>query len=257
MGAAALRVVEGQVRAYRHMWKGTVSTALLAPVLYLGAIGLGLGTLVDQAQPGRLPGGSYLAFLAPGLFVASAMQLAAADSMWPVTAGVKWQKTYTATLATPVSVPALVAGHLGWVVIRVTLLATAFVIAMLLFDAATLPDAVAVMPVALLVALSFAAPVMAFSAAVSREDALVSLIRFGILPLYLFSGTFFPLAAVPEALRPIAYVTPLWHGVELARAATTAAEPAWPVAVHLSVPALFLAVGFVLSVRAVRRKALP
>src|SRR5215475_15100074 len=86
---------------YRRTWQGSIYSSVLSPVLYLGAMGLGLGTLVDKHGTGSLGGVSYLAFLAPGLMAASAMQTAVGESMYPVYTAVKWQKTYQAAVATP------------------------------------------------------------------------------------------------------------------------------------------------------------
>ena len=102
--AAALRIVEREAHVFRRLWRGTAFSAFLTPVLFLAAIGLGLGGLVDENR-GAVAGLSYLVFVTPGLLVASAMQSAAQDSLWPVMSGTKWQRTYHAMVATPSARP--------------------------------------------------------------------------------------------------------------------------------------------------------
>ena len=115
----ALRVFESRARVYRKVWRGSVFTGFLSPVLYLLAMGLGLGQLVDQNL--GVDELSYLTFLAPGLLAATAMQTGAGEGAWQVMAGIKWLKTYEATLATPVNVDSLVYGHLLWSTARVAM----------------------------------------------------------------------------------------------------------------------------------------
>ena len=253
----ALRVLEGYARTYRRTWKGTVATTFVAPVLFLTAMGLGLGSLVDRGSTAGLPTAGYLAFLAPGLMAATAMQTAATDTTWPVMAGIKWLKTYHAALATPVGPRELVGGHLAWVLVRVLFAAVVFGVVMVAFGATgPLRAALAVLPAALTGA-AFASLITAFSASRENEYALASLHRFGVMPLYLFSGTFFPLEQVPELLQPVAYVSPLWHGVELTRAAALGGAPAWPAAVHVTVLLACAVAGYPLAVRALARRLTP
>ncbi|MBA2529647.1 MAG: ABC transporter permease [Euzebyales bacterium] len=255
MAAPALRFMETQARVYRRTWKASAFTTFLNPVLFLLAMGMGLGTLVDRGDGAAGLGGlTYLQFLAPGLLAASAMQTAAGDSSFPVMAGVKWQKTYHAALATPISARDLVHGHLIWVLVRLLMTVTAFFVVMALFGAARLPGgAVAVLP-AVLTGMAFAAPVTAFAVRLENDYHLSSLFRFGIVPLFLFSGTFFPISQLPGWLQPAAYVTPLWHGVELTRAAALGTAPAWPPILHAAYLAAWVAVGVGLAVRGFRRR---
>jgi lipooligosaccharide transport system permease protein len=253
----ALRVLEGYARTYRRTWKGSVATTFVAPVLFLAAMGLGLGSLVDRGGDAALPTASYLAFLAPGLLAASAMQTAATDTTWPVMAGIKWLKTYHAALATPVGPRDLLTGHLAWVLVRVLFAAAVFAAVMVAFGAAPpARAALAVLP-ATLTGLAFASLITAFSASRDNEYALASLHRFGVVPLYLFSGTFFPVEQVPELLQPLAYVSPLWHGVELTRAAALGTAPAWSAAVHVGILVAAAVAGFPLAVRALTRRLTP
>lgn len=215
--ASSLRVVEAGARVYRRTWRGSVISTFLNPVLYLLAMGVGLGELVDAGTGDASLELPYLTFLAPGLLAAAAMQTGAGDASYPVMAGIKWRKTYQATLATPVGVPALVVGHLGWVTVRLTFVTTVFAMIMVLFGATTLVEGLASVPPAVLTGLAFAAAVTAYTAKLKSEVGLSGLFRFGIVPMFLFSGTFFPIEQLPDYMEPIALITPLWHGVELCR----------------------------------------
>lgn len=255
MASPALRVLESGARVYRRTWRGSVITTFVNPVLYLAAMGLGLGSLVDQgAGTAELGGISYIAFLAPGLLAAATMQTGAGDGAWPVMAGMKWRKTYQATLATPVGVRDLVFGHLGWVLVRVLITAVVFVLVTILFGAVSVADGVGAIGPAVLTGMAFAAAVTAYTAALSSEYGLSSLFRFGIVPMFLFSGTFFPITQLPGWIQPLAYVTPLWNGVELTRAAALGVETAWPAMWHAAYLLVWVVAGTAISVVNFRRK---
>jgi lipooligosaccharide transport system permease protein len=253
-----LRVAEVNARAYRRTWKGSAVTTFLNPVLFLAAMGLGLGSLVDRDTKMRaLEGLSYIAFLAPGLLAATAMQTGASEASWPVMAGIKWTKTYHAALATPVGVGDLVGGHLAWVAVRLLMTSVAFVAVMAVFGAVSLGGGLLAVPPAVLTGLAFAAPVTAFTGFSERETRLSSLFRFGIIPMFLFSGTFFPVAQLPGWLQPVAYATPLWHGVELARLTALGSSTTFSVGAHVVYLLLWTTAGWYLSAVALRRRLQP
>lgn len=201
---------------YRRTWRGSVVYSVLTPVLFLAAMGVGLGTLVDDA--GRL-GSDYLLFLAPGLLAATAMQVGVGESTYPVMGAIKWVRTYHAMLATPLGVADLLFGHLLFLAFRVFTVSAIFLVVMVLFGVVSSPLAVLAVLAALLTGMAFAAPTFAFAAgpAGDNDAGFAALERFVIVPLFLFSGTFFPIAQLPDAIEWVAYVTPLWHGVELCR----------------------------------------
>lgn len=209
----ALRVVEANARSYRRVWKGTVVTAFVTPILFLLAMGQGLGSMVEQGVGGV----SYIAFIAPGLLAAAAMQTAALESTWPVMAGMRWQKTYFGALATPVGTSDLVAGNLIWISVRCAMACAAFALVTGLMGVADIGQMILAVPAGVLTGLAFSAPLMAFTATAKNENRLSSVFRFAIMPMFLFSGTFFPVAQLPGWLQPVAYLTPLWHGVDLVR----------------------------------------
>lgn len=214
----AFRVLEAHAVSYRHTWRGSVITTFLNPVLYLAAMGIGLGTLVDRgAGEATLEGITYLAFLAPGLLAATAMQTGTGDASYPVMAGIKWRRTYEAVLATPVGVRPLVWGHVGWVGLRLVFVTIVYALVMAAFGATTVVEGLLAVPPAVLTGLAFAASVTALTATMKDEKGLSTLFRFVITPLFLFSGVFFPISQLPDLVEWVAYVTPLYHGVALAR----------------------------------------
>jgi lipooligosaccharide transport system permease protein len=250
----SLRVVEAGARVYRRTWRGSVISTFLNPVLYLLAMGVGLGELVDEGTGGASLDLPYLTFLAPGLLAAAAMQAAAGDASYPVMAGIKWRKTYEATLSTPIGVPELLFGHLGWVTLRITFVSVVFAAVMTVFGATTIVEGLAAVPPAVLTGLTFAAVITAYTARLKSETGLASLFRFGIVPLFLFSGTFFPIEQLPDYIQPLAYLTPLWHGVELCRGLALGLE--YPVHPLISVAylAALTAAGTLYSIRTLQRR---
>ncbi len=252
--AGSLRVVEAGARVYRRTWRGSVISTFLNPMLYLLAMGILAGQLVDDG-PGaanlQLP---YLTWLAPGLLAATTMQAGAVDASYPVMAAVKWRKTYQATLSTPIGVPELVLGHLGWVTLRITFVAVAFAAVMALFGATTVLEGLAAVPPGVLTGVAFAAVITAYTARLKSETGLASLFRFGIIPLFLFSGTFFPIEQLPDAVEPIAYVTPLWHGVELCRGLALGADYTFHPLVSAGYLAAWTVVGGYFAVRFLSRR---
>jgi lipooligosaccharide transport system permease protein len=203
---------------YKRTWRGTVFTSVLNPVLLLAAMGLGLGSLVNQhAGQTSLGTDSYIAFVGPGLMAAAAMQMGAAESMYPLMAAIKWLRIFDGMLASPLEVPDLVLGHLGWAAIRLVVGATVFTVALVVFGAAESVLVVLAIPAAVLCGLAFTSTIAAFTATQQNDIGFSVVFRLGVMPLFLFSGTFFPVSQLPSGLRPVAYVTPLWHGVELCR----------------------------------------
>jgi lipooligosaccharide transport system permease protein len=240
---------------YRRTWRGTAISTVIQPLGFLAAIGLGLGSLVDSgSRASSLGGVSYLEFIAPGLLAAGAMQAAAFESTYPVMGSIKWHRTYHAQLATPLRSVDLLGGHLLFVVMRLSISATVFLAIMLAFGAISSPWAVLALPVAVLTGLAHATPIFAFAAKQDSDSGFAMLFRFGIMPMFLFSGTFFPVSQLPDVLEPVAYVTPLWNGVDLCRALALGQPDLTSALVHLGVLTAWAVVGFVVAARVFEKR---
>jgi lipooligosaccharide transport system permease protein len=246
-------VVGWHARGFRRMWRGSVTVSFLNPIFFLLSIGLLLGKLVDRSSP-DLGGLTYLEFVAPALLATTAMQTAASETTFPVKAGLKWLQTYHAVVSTPVRVGELVAGILTWTGIRVVVAASVFAVVAGIGGAFESPLAVLAPLAALLCGLAFGALLAAITSTVEGDDWLAAIFRFGLVPLFLFSGTFFPVEQLPDWVEPIAWATPLWHGVELCRALASGQVEALPTVVHVVYLVVVTAVGALLAVRAQRGK---
>jgi len=248
-----IRVVEREARVYARLWRGIAFSTFIQPALYLGAMGVGLGGLV-RAHTGSVDGLSYLDFIAPGLLVASTMQLAASESMWPVMGGAKWMRQFHGVVATPITPGELYGGFVLWTSIHAMFGAAAFLLVATLMGAVSSAWGILAVPAAALCAAAFCAPLAAFSIGQDSDAAFPLIMRLGVLPLFLFSGTFFPIKQLPSGLRPLAVFSPLWHGVELARAATTGSFGAAAVVAHVAVLVACIAASAVFGVRAFARR---
>lgn len=215
-----LAVTAYWLRGWRRNWHGSVVSSFVAPLLYLVAMGYGLGSIVD-ARSGGVDGVGYVAFVAPGVLAATAMQTAVSETTWPIMDQLRWRRHFEAVVATPVRPVDIATGTLVYVAAKLLATSVVFVAvgAALGSVPALLPGLLAI-PAAVLTGLAFAAPVLAFSAALRNEAGFNALLRFGVTPMFLFSGTFFPVTSLPAVLQPLAQVTPLWHGVQLCRAFT-------------------------------------
>ena len=220
-GRRALLLIERNVLVYKNGWM-VILSGFFEPLFYLLSIGLGIGGIVGDL-PG--PNGStipYALFVAPALLASASMNGAIAESTFNVFFKLNFQKTYDAVLATPLSPGDVALGEIGWAVIRSTLYALGFVVVILVLGLVRSPWAILSVPAATLLAFAFAAVGMAATTFMrSWQD--FDLINLVVLPLFLFSGTFYPLTAYPEPLRVLIQLTPLWQGVDMIRALVTGA----------------------------------
>jgi lipooligosaccharide transport system permease protein len=249
--------LEYWLTVYRRTWRGSVATNLVLPVLFLAAMGVGLGHYIHQGGrgSGTVDGVRYAAYLAPGLLAASVMQTAQGESTWPVMGAIKWMKTYLAMLATPLTVTDVLLGHLAFIVIRVFIVSASFTVVTALFGLVhSVVGALLCMLAGVLVGMAFATPTVAWSATQARETGFVLLWRFAVIPMFLFSGTFFPVSQLPAALRPIAWVTPLWHGVALCRDLALGRGSLLPMLGHVAYLAALTLTGVLVARRTFARR---
>ncbi len=211
-----LRAARYWAYQYRRTWRSSLATSFLIPVLYLAAMGVALGSLVN-AHSGGVDGFTYVAYLAPGLLAGTCMQIGTNDASYPVMAAIKWVRIYLAQLATPLGVEDVLRGHLAWIATRLAIVVSIYLAVMAAFGVVYSPWAVCALPAAVLTGMAFAAPVSAFAATQDKETGFPTLYRFAIIPMFLFSGTFFPVSQLPAWLQAVAVVTPLFHGVSLCR----------------------------------------
>jgi lipooligosaccharide transport system permease protein len=251
----AVRVVQRNAVVYRHIWRGSLFSSFLQPTLYLMALGFGVGSLIDPRRIAAIPGGGYLEFLAPGLLAAACMQVASFESSWPVLGKIVWRRNYEAMLATPLEVDDLIVGELLWVGIRLTTVATAFVLVAAVFGAMhiTITTLVAVL-LAVLTGLAFSAPIFAYAATLKSSDNFNVLFRFVITPLFMFSGIFVPVNRLPPALQWIAEVSPLYHGVQLVRGFAPGPLDPFVAMMHLGVLLAVFTTGLLVARYTLRRK---
>jgi lipooligosaccharide transport system permease protein len=233
--------------SYRRTWRGTLFSGFLSPLFFLLSMGFLLGSLVDRSNGGGVGGVSYLAFVAPGVLAAQAMQTAIGESTWSVLGAVKWQRQYHAMLAGPLGVTDVLVGHLAYVAIRVSITSAVFVLVAGVLGAFESWWVLAALPVALLTGMAFAVPTFAFSARTEADGGFNVLFRFIVMPLFLFSGTFFPVSQLPAVLQPIAYVTPLWHGVDACRDLALGQATVLGVLGHVAYLLLWVVVGFAVA----------
>lgn len=250
-GAAgqALAVLERQLVLYRRVWRGSVFSSLLLPVLFLLSLGVGVGRHV-----GEIGGVRYLDWIVPGILSMTAFQIALGESTYPVLGDFKWTRAYHAMACTPVGVAGMLQGWLAYLVLRVVVAVTVFLAVAAVFGALASGWALVTPLVCVVLTLAVAAPVTAFSARLDNDGYFTLLFRLVMVPASLFGGVFFPVERLPVVARAAAQATPLWHAVELNRAATLGVAAAWPVWAHLGYLAVWAVAGCLLAAVSFRRR---
>ncbi|QNN55128.1 ABC transporter permease [Nocardioides mesophilus] len=243
------------VTAYRRTWRGSVFTSFVTPLFYVVAMGVLLGRYIDPARADLQGAPSYLAYIAPGLVAAHVMQIATGEVTWPVLGKIKWDRTYLGMVATPLRISDIVAAHLLFVLFRVATTSAAFLVVLAFFDVFASPaGALGAFAATLLVGMAFATPLYGVSAGLKDQSAFAVIYRVMIVPLFLFSGAFFPISNLPAPLEAVAVVTPLWHGVDLTRMLTLGTLEPGPALVHLAYLGTLTALGWWWSVRRLSRR---
>ncbi|MCW2847490.1 MAG: type transporter [Marmoricola sp.] len=249
------RLVDYWATVYRRTWRGSVISSFLVPLLYIVAMGVLLGGFI-KGDPAKLEGAtSYLAFVAPGMLAAQSMTTVFGEVTYPVISMIKWQKVYFSMVATPLTVADIVLAQLGFVMFRVATVSAVFLAVMAPFGVfESWSGVVAAFFVQLLLGLAFATPIFAFTAFVMNENAFALIFRLGMIPLFLFSGAFFPITNLSAPMEWFARVTPLWHGVDLSRQLVLGRLDASSALVHVVYLAVLAAAGWWLTVRNLRRR---
>lgn len=256
----ALRQAHHELVQYRRVWRASAFTSVVTPLFFLAAMGLGLGQAIDRNEgsgTAALGGVRYLAFLAPGLLAAMAMQLGANESLWPVQGGFSWRRFFHASAATPLRPVDIFLGWMIWVAVRLLISSVLFLVVAAAFGVVGSALGVLAVPVAVLTGLAFAAPLTAFTATRDEESSFPLIMRFVVMPLFLFSGAFFPLSQLPAGLQALAWATPLWHGVDLCRSLMLGTVDIGSALLHVVVLAAFAGAGIAWGASTFTRRLSP
>ena len=221
------------------------------PVAYLFAMGVGLATLVQTNGAGVFGGVSYLTFIAPALLISAAVMTAANEFTFPVMDGFKWRRVYYGPHASPLTPAQIAGGHIIAVTLRFLLQSAIYFAVVALFGASPGEWGWVSILIATLAGLSFGLPLMAYAATIKEDRGQFAMVmRFIVMPLFLFSGTFFPLDTLPLGVRWIGWISPIWHGTELGRVVSYGyEEEPWLTIVHVVFLLVLAAAGWVLTKR--------
>ena len=253
----ALFVTEARLRTMlKWIWL-IIGIAIANPVLYLVSIGLGVGAYIDKNTGGMgVDGVSYITFLAPALLATAAIQGAIDESVFPTLEGFKWNKTFFSMNATPLSGNHIAMGVFFNSLIRVTFTAVMYWLVMLAFGVLESPRAWLAIFTAIMAGAAFGALMQALAGLLENENIFFTVLnRFVIMPLFLFSGTFYPLTNMPIYLQWVGWISPLWHATELGRWLTYDHEISSPMLyVHFVFLNSLLVIGLIASRRIFTRR---
>jgi lipooligosaccharide transport system permease protein len=208
----AFRVWQRNFTVYTKLYKSSLALNFVEPILYLAALGLGLGAFVQQIN-----GVPYIKFIAPGIIASSSMFAAIYECTYGTYVRMTYQKTFDAILATPVGIDDLIAGELMWGATKSLLYGTIIIIVISLFGLVDSPLIILVIPVLFITGLIFAEISVIFTALVPGIDSFNYFYTLFMTPMFLFSGIFFPLDNLSPVVSKIAFFTPLYHLVNICR----------------------------------------
>jgi lipooligosaccharide transport system permease protein len=219
----AFRVWQRNLTIFRKYWKSIMFPNFVEPLLYLGALGLGLGAFIQQ---GGINGQEYVAFIAPGLLASNAMFAASFESTFDTFVKLRFDKVYDAIITTPVNAEDVVAGEYLWAGTRSALYGTAFLLVLVALGLVGSPWAVLIPPALLLIGIMFSVMGTLFTSLIYQIDYFSYYFTLVVTPLFLVSGIFFPVDDFPAPVPQIAWFTPLYHAVNLCRALASGPSPA-------------------------------
>jgi lipooligosaccharide transport system permease protein len=199
-------------------------------------------------------GQTYLHYIAPSLLATTAMQLGEGESLWPVLASVKWTRGYHAAASTPMEPDDILYGKLAWVATRAFVNSSVYTIIIACFGALQSWWALTLPLIGMLITVAFSAPLVAFAARSNSDASFTTFYRFAIVPMFLFSATFYPISAYPGYLRPVVQFIPLYHGVALARAAAFGQGSMSALFAHLAILVVMIIAGVAWGRRTMRRR---
>lgn len=248
----AFYVAEARIRNMMK-WAGIILfAAVINPTLYLVSIGIGVGSLVNANQGANGIGGvSYLTFLAPALLASAAIQGSSDEVIFPTMAGFKWYKTFFGMRATPLTARQISLGVFMGAMVRTVISVVIYWIVLYFFGALESDSAWLAMPAALFAGAAMSAVMLALAGKIENEDFFFTIVgRFIMIPMFLFSGTFYPLSQMPIFLQFFGWISPLWHATELGRYLTYDYPlGGLQVLMHVSVLGLMIVFGLTASFR--------
>lgn len=245
-------VAEHRIRSLRAYLQTVVFTSVGNPLVYLFALGVGLASLV----PSGVGSVSYLVFVAPALLATAAVTVASEETTYPMMMGFKWNPIFFGMNAAPISGNQITNGMLIAMLARIIPTCTIYFIVMVFFGAVPAPLAFLSILTASFTGLAVGAVIASYTARIQEDKGQMAMImRFGITPMFLFSGTFFPLAQLPIYLQWLGWISPLWHGAELGRVLSYGyEEPIWLTVGHVLYLTLLTTVGWMVTQRVVTRR---
>jgi lipooligosaccharide transport system permease protein len=249
------RVWQRNMTIFRKYWKTLLLPNFFEPLLYLAALGLGLGTFI---QRGGIEGQSYVQFIAPGLLASNAMFAASFESTFNTYVKLKIRRTYDAIVTTPVNAEDVVAGEYLWAGTRAALYGTGFLAVLTVLGLAfgepliTSWWALLIPPVLLMIGIMFSVTGTLFTSLIDRIDLFSYYFTLVVTPLFLFSGIFFPVEDFPAPVPQIAWFTPLYHAVNVCRA--LAVGPTLAVLVDVAWILIFTAALALIPIHLMRRR---
>lgn len=215
----ALKLVQRNALAYKHYWMAFVS-GFFEPLFYLVAVGFGVGRFVETIEYQGIEL-EYVSFLAPGMLAASAFNGALFDGFFSPFFKLNWLKTYDGIITTPINVSDIAVGEVIWALIRGTIYSSGFILVMLALGLIHSLWALLALPAVMISGAALASGAMILTAKTKEISSLEKVMTLIVFPMFLFSGTFFPVSLYPDLLRPIVQLTPLYHSASLLRALTT------------------------------------
>lgn len=236
MKVGAWFVAEYRIRAMSKWLTSILFVSFANPLLYLVAIGIGVGSLVDANTGGAgINGVPYLTFLAPALLATASIQAALDETSFPTLEGFVWDKSFFGMNSTQLTAGQIVDGVLIAAFIRSVVTSGAYLVVLLFFDAVPFESIPLLFAIASLAGVAFGAVMLAATAFVKEDDGYFAVVyRFIVAPMFLFSGTFYPLEMMPGFLQWIGWISPLWHSTNIARALSFGLEvPGWLMLIHL------------------------
>jgi len=243
----AVRVWESHLAVYRRIWWSNVLGSFIQPLLYLLGMGVGVGALIDKrpASTTALHGAGYFAFLGPALIATTAMLAVAQEAMWPVVDGFVWSNAYRAMSATPLRPAEIAAGVALWSATRGLISGGGVAVVLAFFGDTRGWGLLPAVAFGVLTGLAFSLPITAWSSTRGvGGQSFPAINRFILIPMFLFAGAFYPVSQLPHWMHPVAYATPLWHGVELCRGATLGTLGAGAAAAHVAVLLAYTGAGY-------------